>query len=343
MKLSIIVPAYNVEDYIELCIQSCLEQDIDQSAYEVIVINDGSTDRTEDKIKPIARRYPNVQLVSQENKGLGGARNTGVSCSQGDYIYFLDADDYIAKNTLGTLIKVLEHFNPDILSFLSQNVLDNFCLNSKTSEVDISAQNLLNGIDYLASYNYKPEVWWYMIKKDFYLTHNMGFYDKKFVQDAYFTPTLISKAKRILHIPYDVHRYRVSNISITRNKSDQHLKIHLNDLCFAIEQLHQLRQDLIKEGVRNIEALQRIHVNQQRYVFIAITRFIRSNLKPSELNQMLSDFRAIDAYPLKVYQSTLSLKDPLNLSLSFIFNKKILLYPTVHAFRIYKKLKRNAS
>lgn len=339
MTLSILILAYNVENFIELCIKSCLDQDLEPSAYEVIVVNDGSTDQTEEKSRILAQAYPNVQLISQANKGLGGARNTGIKQAKGDYVYLLDADDYIAKQTLGTLIKGLEYHQPDILGFLSKNVVDDRFTSSSSSDVDITSCTVLNGLDFLGSQGYKPEVWWYFIKKSFYLKHNMGFIDKKHVQDAYFTPTLISKAERVVRIPYDVHRYRTSNISITRNRTDAHLKIHLKDLCYAIEQLYKLRHHLINEGVTHTEALKCLHIKQQRYVFIAITRFMRTSLKPSELKPMLDDFRAIDAYPLHVYLSSLNFKDPLNLGISFIFNQKFLLYSSVYAFRVYKKLR----
>lgn len=341
MKLSIIVPAYNVEDYIEPCLKSLFDQDIGISNFEVIVVDDGSTDQTEEKVRLFTKKYSNLHLISQTNTGLGGSRNTGVELSKGEYIYFLDADDYLAQNTLGILFKGLEHFNPDILGFSSQSVKDNNLTQSKTSEIDIASCQVYNGIDFLEHYDYRPEVWRFFIKKTFYLNHNMGFYDKKFVQDAYFTPTLISKAERIVRLPYDVHRYRISNISITRDRTDEHLRTHLKDLCFAVEKLFHLRQDLINDGVTNTDALKRIHVKQQRYVFIAISRFMRSSLKPSELEHMLSDFKAIDAYPLSVYQSTLSLKAPLDLSLTFIFNNKILLFSSLHAFRFFKKLRNN--
>jgi glycosyltransferase involved in cell wall biosynthesis len=343
MKLSIIVPAYNAEDYIESCLKSCFNQGVEATNYEIIVVNDGSTDNTEQKARAFKKKYTNLNIVSKLNKGVGSARNLGVDRSKGEYIYFLDADDYLAHNTLGNLIEGLEHYQPDILGFSSQSVMDNTKTNSKHSEIDITSNQIFKGIDFLASQNFRPEVWWYFIKKSFYLKHGMEFYDKKHVQDAYFTPTLISKAQSVIRIPYDVHRYRVSNISITRDRSDEHLKAHLKDLCFAIEKLYHLKNDLIHQCTANTEAIKRIHIKQQRYVFIAITRFMRSSLKPSELKKILSNFKAIDAYPLNVYRATLSIKDPLNLTLTCIFNRPFLLYPSLHAFRIYKTFRTNPS
>jgi glycosyltransferase involved in cell wall biosynthesis len=343
MKLSIIIPAYNAENHIEFCLKSCMSQDLACSDYEILVVNDGSTDNTEKKILPFTETYSNIRLESQINKGVGASRNKGVSLSRGEYIYFLDADDYIAKNTLGTLINVLEEYNLDILGFKSKNVLDDSLINSIDYSPNFNVNPILKGTDFLGSYSYRPEVWWYIIKASFYAKSKLFFYDRKFVQDAFFTPTLISRAGRIVLIKFDVHRYRLSNNSITRNTSDEHLKIHLGDMCFAVEKLFELRQDLVVKGITNTKAIELIHLNQQRYVFLIITRFMKSNLKTAKLKDILSNFETIEAYPLKVYTSTLNHKDPLSLLLASIFNRSILLYPSLYSFRVLKRLKHKFS
>ncbi len=339
MKLSIIIPAYNADRYIESCLSSCYAQDLEFSDYEVIIVNDGSTDHTEKKARSFAEKYPNIRIKSQVNMGHGAARNTGVPLSNGDYLYFLDADDYIAKNTLGTLIKFLSQHNLDILSFKSKNVSDDSFINSKDSAKDLKLDPVLNGIDFLGSHKYGPEVWRYIIKRSFYVESKLFFYNRKFVQDSFFTPTLISKAERILSVNYDVHRYRSSNDSITKNKSDDHLKIHLEDMCFAVQKLYSLRQDLISKDRSNTKASNNLHIKQQIYVFIIIARFMKSNFKISKLKPILSNFKTIEAYPLTEYKSTLSYKAPLNLILTSIFNNEILLYPLIHSFRFFKNLK----
>jgi glycosyltransferase involved in cell wall biosynthesis len=335
MKLSIIIPSYNVEKHIESCLRSCYQQDLSLSDYEVIIVNDGSTDHTEQKVNPFTKIYSNLRLESQANKGHGAARNVGVSLSKGDYLYFLDADDYIARNTLGTLIKILEAHNLDMLVFKSKTVLDNSFINSVDYNSYFETDAILNGIDFLGTNSYSPEVWRYIIKASFYTKSKLFFYDRKFVQDAFFTPTLMSRASRILSIRFDVHRYRLSKNSITRNTSYDHLKIHLDDLCFAVEKLSELRQDLMLKGITNRKALEQIQIKQQHYVFIIITRFMRSNMKTSKLKDILSNFKSMDAYPLNSYQSSLNHRKPLNVLLTTIFNRSFLLYPSLYSYRVY--------
>lgn len=339
MKLSIIIPAFNAQEYIEACLSSCCNQDLESLDYEIIVVNDGSTDTTEKKVISFTKKYSNIYLITQKNKGNGAARNIGVAHSKGKYIYFLDADDYIAKNTLGTLIRLQEHDNLDMIIFSSKNVKDAHQINSKHANSKIKIDTVYCGINYLGAYNYMPEVWRYIIRKAFYIKSELSFYDKKFVQDSYFTPELIGKAERVSYIDYDVHRYRKSLNSITRNTSLEHLKTHIHDMCFSVHKLYDFKNDLIEKGITNENALKRIHIKQQHYVFIIIFRFIRSNLKFSELKEILSDFNTIGAYPLDKYMTSLGSKINLNLFLAFIFNREYLLYPSAKAYRILSNLR----
>lgn len=337
MKLSIIIPAYNAETYIESCLSSCCNQDLKTTDYEILVINDGSTDCTEDKVSAFINKHPNVKIKSQKNLGNGAARNTGVSISKGKYIYFLDADDYISKNTLGTLITLIEDNRLDIIGFSSKHVTDDSFVNSKNSMNEIKINVVSNGIDFLGSNNYIPEVWWYIINKQFYDKSKSFFYDRKFVQDAYFTPTLISKAEKIAFIPYDVHRYRVSNNSITRDKSDKHLYSHMQDMCFSVNKVNELRKNLMEKGITNNMALLRLQAKQQRYVFIIITRFIRSNLEISILKKILLNFKTIESYPLDKFLSIPDYKSKLNIILTFIYNRNYLLYPIMKVYRLIRR------
>lgn len=107
IKLSIIIPVYNVERYIKKCLYSCLAQDISPDLYEIIVVNDGSPDNSIDIIRPIAAEYSNVRVYTQENKGLSEARNFGFKESKGEYVWFVDSDDWINENCLGEIFNSL--------------------------------------------------------------------------------------------------------------------------------------------------------------------------------------------------------------------------------------------
>ena len=99
IRLSFIVPFYNVEPYIEECVRSLYAQDIPQEEYEVICVDDCSPDGSRAIVERLQKEYPTLRLlIHTENKRQGGARNTGMRESNGKYVWFVDADDYIQPN-----------------------------------------------------------------------------------------------------------------------------------------------------------------------------------------------------------------------------------------------------
>ena len=110
-KISIIIPAYNVEKYIGECLLSIIKQTFKE--LEIIIINDGSTDRTEEIIK-LFKKDKRIVIINQKNKKQGGARNTGLKIAKGEYIGFIDSDDWIEHNYYEELYKAILKYNADI-------------------------------------------------------------------------------------------------------------------------------------------------------------------------------------------------------------------------------------
>ncbi|MGN1419460.1 MAG: glycosyltransferase family 2 protein [Acutalibacteraceae bacterium] len=115
MRFSVIIPVYNVEKYISKCLDSVLAQNFDD--FEIIAVNDGSIDGSAEILCQYEKKTDKLKVISQENKGPGGARNTGINKAVGDYLIFLDGDDYIEKNMFNELDNCLLEHNVDILVF----------------------------------------------------------------------------------------------------------------------------------------------------------------------------------------------------------------------------------
>ena len=115
MLLSIVIPAYNVEKYLDDCLASCSRQDIPASDYEVIVVNDGSKDGTLRIAERWASEHSSIKVISQPNKGLSEARNVGMAVSEGEFIMFIDSDDWIADNCLGRIIGIFRSTEADMV------------------------------------------------------------------------------------------------------------------------------------------------------------------------------------------------------------------------------------
>ena len=131
LKLSVIIPVYNVAPYVRKCVESVLAQDLNPMDYEVILVDDGSTDGSGAICDELAQstiagtaHYPQstIYVIHQENQGLSAARNAGIAVAKGKYIQFVDSDDYLEPNVLGGLVEQMEREQLDVLRFDYQNV-----------------------------------------------------------------------------------------------------------------------------------------------------------------------------------------------------------------------------
>ena len=116
-KVSIIIPLYNLEKLIGKCIASALAQDLSPEEYEILVIDDGSTDGSLAAAEKAAQGHPNVHVYTKPNEGLSRTRNYGTDRAAGRYVMYLDADDYLEPNVLGHLVETMECGGLDMLCF----------------------------------------------------------------------------------------------------------------------------------------------------------------------------------------------------------------------------------
>ena len=105
LLLSIIVPVYNVEKYIRPCMESIFRQDLDENTFEVIIVNDGTEDRSMEVIQDIIEQHKNITVLNQENQGLSVARNNGIAKAKGEYVLMPDSDDLLIENSLKPLLE----------------------------------------------------------------------------------------------------------------------------------------------------------------------------------------------------------------------------------------------
>lgn len=196
--LSIIIPAYNVADFIKTCIETCEKQDIPYSSYEVIIINDGSTDETLQIISKLQEQYFNLRIINQENQGQSVARNKGCKLARGKYIWFVDSDDYISKNCLGTIINIMERNKVDALCVSSLNYA-NFRDDLLGYDIDPELSPVISGVNFIL--NNQPIIvapWGYIFRLDFWQGNDFSFIPNIYYEDAQLLPIVISKCKRIM-------------------------------------------------------------------------------------------------------------------------------------------------
>jgi glycosyltransferase involved in cell wall biosynthesis len=117
IKYSIMIPVFNVREYLPKCIDSILNQDYSDEGYEIILVDDGSTDGSGDICDTYSEKYDNISVIHQENKGLLQARGTAVRRSKGEYIVFVDSDDYVEADLLSVVNGYIEKYAPDYLTY----------------------------------------------------------------------------------------------------------------------------------------------------------------------------------------------------------------------------------
>ena len=210
-KFSIIIPVYNVEKYIKKCLDSIFNQT--EKDYEVIVVNDGTKDNSMD----IVKNY-DVKIVNQKNQGLSAARNKGLEYAKGEYILFIDSDDYIEKDLLKELKKSIKN-NPDIVRFQIQEVYENNDKIIKYEEESFSGLNGVEAFNIISKYHFVENAWSYIFKSSFYKENNFSFKKGTIHEDFGLIPLVIMKANVVNSISYVGYNYLQRENSIMSNKN----------------------------------------------------------------------------------------------------------------------------
>jgi glycosyltransferase involved in cell wall biosynthesis len=306
MKLSIIVPVFNVEKYLEKCLLSLLSQDIHVSEYEIIVVNDGSTDSSLSIAQALAEQHSNIKIINQENKGLGGARNTGIAKAIGQYILFVDSDDTIEVNSLGRLLEYIQMNHLDMLRFDFQSYLpDGQIIDKKknaTFAIDFG-QEVLSGSDFIANkLGWACYVWVFLYNADFLKRTKELFQEHLYFEDLDWLPRVLSKAKRVTSIPYHVYNYLQRPASITQSIDIEKKKKCLTDKLRILNSY----VELAKNECNNL-SLKKWYEAQVTLIVISVIDYTKAQF-PEDINLTLSILKKRNLFPLKTYRFTLKQK-----------------------------------
>lgn len=215
--LSIIVPVYNVAPYIKKCVTSIINQRCPRKDYEVIIVNDGTPDNSIDIISEDIIRYDNITLINKENGGLSSARNTGLKHAKGQYVWFVDSDDYIAEDILIKFFSIFE-IQKDIEVFL---LCTDIISEKSVKIVNREFKNdCLSGIDvYKQSYKYPySAVQFYVYKRSFLERYHLTFTEGIIYEDILYTAKVLSHAKTCYYIRDVAYHYLIHDNSITSSK-----------------------------------------------------------------------------------------------------------------------------
>lgn len=214
LKLSVIVPTYNVEKYIRRCLESLYFQDIDHSLYEIIIVNDGSTDQSLNIVEELTAKWKNIKIISQDNAGLSEARNSGLQSAQGEYIWFVDSDDWIEPNSLQYLTSNLKDL--DIL-MIEHNIAKETTKTINNIRFEKPDQTY-TGIQILDQRNPQNCVPFYIYRKDLLIKNGIRFRKGVYYEDSLFTPIILCYAQKIRFLSKAIYNYFQRTDSITNSR-----------------------------------------------------------------------------------------------------------------------------
>lgn len=242
-RFSIIITAYNIEEYIQRSINSVKEQSFQN--YEIIVVDDCSKDNTKQKIEEIG----GVNLIiHEENKGAGGARNSALDIAQGEYIIFLDGDDYLHDaNVLEKLDKIIENQTPDV-------VYMGFQFGGDRDELIIpTPENCTKSIK--AAKDPYPNVWSKCWNREFIEKYHFRFCEKRYYEDVLFLYRGIMKVENFLIAPFPVHTY------ISGRKNSITTTLHFKNIYDTIANLEEMAEMKKTEPSEELDYIMKREIN----------------------------------------------------------------------------------
>ena len=212
MRFSVIVPVYNVEDYLETCVASVIAQTCQD--YELILVDDGSTDQSGAMCDRLARQY-HCRVIHQANGGLGAARNTGIEAARGDYLVFLDSDDFLSPDTLQGLSEEMDRVPADIYTF-------GFVTSDGAKDLapfvdDLPYHQPLTLREHPELLLALPNAWTRVVRRSLFLSSGIRFPSRVWYEDIRTTPKLSALAGSIVVLPNTWYHYVQREGSITRN------------------------------------------------------------------------------------------------------------------------------
>jgi len=266
MQLSVIIPVYNVEKYVARAIESVLHNDFDQNQYEIIVVDDESPDDSVAIVNEFVKKHRHIRVISQANKGLGGARNTGILNATGKYLLFLDADDWYLPHTVNHLIREAERQQIEILEFGAQGVNPDRSI-AYTKSID--SNEILNGVDYYQKYRYLDSACNKLYSRDFLMQNQLLFLEKLYIEDYEFNTRALFKAKKVAAIGSISVQFLQNPESITRNADRaKHLKMQ-EDIVLVIKKINEF----YRREVGANSPQQSVAYFEQKLAFLTATLF----------------------------------------------------------------------
>lgn len=292
LLLSYIIPLYNTEAYIVRCLRSIIAQGLPEGGYEVIVVDDGSTDGGRELVEALAAEHPQVRLLSQTNAGVSAARNKALDAARGRFVQFVDSDDYLAEGMMKPLLQRAIDESLDVLVF-NYNCVDADG-NDRPHDRDDNYPSTaaMTGVDYLEHHSMTPYVWRFLVRRDYLNQGNWRFDTSLIVcEDGALIARFLLNAPRVAHDGSAPYNYASRGDSAMHNPDPEHLKqrifsqvdaaVSIDEVIKHYESQTGLKAPASVAGVRNV------------YLYFSLTKAMTCGL----VEEVVARMRRSGLYP----------------------------------------------
>lgn len=249
--VSILIPIYKVEKYLDECLASCLHQTYQN--IEIIAVNDGSPDRCGEIINSYVTRDSRFRQIRKENQGLAKARMTGMENAHGDYVLYLDGDDFLEKNSVERYMHAAMSSDADMVysdafRWSDEGVQSDFFTNPKNLKIE-------NGTKYLES-GISTFIWGKLYKRE--VTKNLIPQRTNVNEDVFFNLQILPRCKKVIYLKEHLYYYRINPTSIMNSKlpyiAEQYLEHSLQrrDLLSVVNLTEKIKDWMLFDNIRVI-------------------------------------------------------------------------------------------
>ena len=291
--LTYIVPVYNTAAYLPRCLQSIIDQPVAADDCEVLVVDDGSTDGSRAVVERFARDYPQVRLLVQPNAGVSAARNLALDNARGQYVAFVDSDDYLEDGAAAILLDRVVDDDLDVLVFNFSPMRSDGTPDTVSRADNVETTAVTTGVEYLQQHVLTPYVWRYLVRRD--LIERMALrFDTSLIacEDGAFIAQFMLKALRVAHQGVTGYCYVKRDDSAMHNPDDEHVKRRIFSQVDAAKSIDTTMRDYERlmgsstvpasvAGLRNV------------YLYFAMTKALTRGC----VDEVLKRIRQAGLYP----------------------------------------------
>lgn len=291
--LTYVVPVFNTEQYVLKCLESLVNQGIDNDSYEVLVVDDGSTDGSRLLVERFSETHPQVRLLTQENKGVSAARNFALDNARGRYVQFVDSDDYIEENAMSPLLRRAVDEDLDVLMFGfkwidgSGNVLKH-----SYPKDYLTTTPVMTGVDFLSENGLMQYVCWYIVKREHLDKHALRFNTSLIAcEDGALIPGILLPAARVGYSAVAPYCYVSRDDSATRSVDASHTRRRIISQIDAAAMISSTAEGF--EASSGTKAPASVWGLRNLYLFFSMTAALTSGCVKETVEHM----RQLGQYP----------------------------------------------